>query len=162
MISATLQDAMNAQITKEFYASQLYLAMSVRFEAANLRGFAHWMRVQSEEEREHALRFLDYVIEREGVVELGAIDAPPAEFGSPLDIFRQALGHEQKVTASINAIYAQAIKENDYAALSFLQWFVTEQVEEESNATEMIDRLALAGDNSAALLMLDGEMKARA
>ncbi|MBK8049236.1 MAG: ferritin [Anaerolineales bacterium] len=162
MISETLQKAMNAQVTKEFYASQLYLAMSAHFEAVNLRGFAHWMRVQSDEERGHALRFFDYVLERGGSAELGAVDAPPAEFGAPIEIFKEALGHEQKVTASINAIYALALKENDYAAQAFLQWFVSEQVEEEANATEMIDRLHMAGDNSAALLMLDSEVKARA
>lgn len=161
MISATITDAINAQIAKEFYASQIYLAMSASFEAANLRGFAHWMRVQSDEERGHALRFFDYVIERGGHIALAAVDAAPAEFGSPLDIFRMALQHEQKVTASINKIYAQAIKEEDYATQVFLQWFISEQVEEEANASELIDRLTLAGDDRAALLMLDHELKSR-
>jgi ferritin len=161
MMSAAVLDAMNQQIVKEFYASNLYLAMSAHFEAASLRGFGHWMRVQSEEEREHALRFFDHILERGGSVELGAIEQPPAEFGNPIDIFRQALEHEQKVTASINSIYAVAVRESDYASQVFLQWFVNEQVEEEANATEMIERLAMAGDDRAALLMLDAEMKSR-
>ena len=161
MLSQSVQEAINSQVTKEFYASQLYLAMSAHFEAANLRGFAHWMRLQSEEERGHALRFFDHVLERGGQVELDAVEAPPAEFGAPVDVFRQALQHEQKVTASIHAIYALAAQEKDFATQVFLQWFISEQVEEEANATGMIERLRMAGDDSAALLMLDAEVKGR-
>ena len=125
-------------------------------------GMANWMRIQSEEERGHALRFFDFVIDREGQVEVGAVDQPPAEFGNPVEIFAQALEHERKVTASINAIYAQAVKNDDYATQIFLQWFITEQVEEEASAAEMVERLKMAGDDRAALLMLDAEMKGRA
>lgn len=161
MISPSMQDALNQQITREFYASQLYLAMSGQLEARNLHGFAHWMRVQSDEERGHALKIFDFILERGGEVELGAVEQPPAEFGSPLDMFRASLAHEQRVTAWIHDLYAQAVAEKDYASQSFLNWFVDEQVEEESNASTMIDRLTMAGDDKAALLMLDNEMKSR-
>jgi ferritin len=156
-----MQDALNGQITKEFYASQLYLAMSAHFEMLNLNGFAHWMRVQSDEEREHALKLFDFILERGGSVELGAIEQPPSEFGAPVEIFQQSLADERRVTGWINELYSRASSENDYASQVFLQWFVDEQVEEEANATEMIDRLTMAGDNKAALLMLDNELKER-
>jgi ferritin len=156
-----MQDALNGQITKEFYASQLYLAMSAHFEALNLRGFARWMRSQSEEEREHALKLFDFILERGGAVELGAIEQPPSEFGAPVEIFQASLAHERHVTASIHNLYGQAAAENDYASQVFLHWFIDEQVEEESNAAGMIDRLLMAGDNKAALLMLDSEVKSR-
>jgi ferritin len=161
MLSPKMQDAFNGQITKEFYASHLYLAMSAYFEALNLKGFAHWMRVQSDEEREHALKLFDFILDRGGSVELGAVEQPPSEFGSPVEIFQASLAHERRVTAWINELYAHAAAENDYASQVFLQWFIDEQVEEEANASEMIDRLHMAGDNKAALLMLDTEMKSR-
>jgi ferritin len=161
MLSPAMQDALNGQITKEFYASHLYLAMSAYFESLNLKGFAHWMRIQSDEEREHALKLFNFILERGGSVELGAIEQPPSEFGSPIEIFQASLGHERKVTASINDLYSRAAVENDYASQVFLHWFIEEQVEEEANASEMIDRLHMAGDNKAALLMLDTEMKSR-
>jgi ferritin len=161
MISTNLQKLMNDQIVKELFSSNLYLAMSAHFEAASLRGFGHWMRLQAAEEYTHAMKFYDYLLERGGTVVLGAIDAPVAEFGPPVAIFEEAYAHEQKVTASIHAIYAQAVKEADFAAQSFLDWFVTEQVEEEANAQEIVERLRLGGDSGAALLMLDAEMKGR-
>lgn len=161
MLSQSVQQLLNDQIAKELYASNLYLAMSGHFAEANLMGMANWMRIQSDEERGHALRFFDFVIDREGQVEVGAVDQPPAEFGNPVAIFAQALEHERKVTASINAIYAQAAKNDDYATQIFLQWFITEQVEEEASAAEMVERLTMAGDDRAALLMLDAEMKGR-
>ena len=162
MLSQSVQLLLNQQVAKELYASNLYLAMSGHFAEANLMGMANWMRIQSEEERGHALRFFDFVIDREGQVEVGAVDQPPAEFGNPVEIFAEALEHERKVTASINAIYAQAVKNDDYATQIFLQWFITEQVEEEASAAEMVERLKMAGDDRAALLMLDAEMKGRA
>lgn len=162
MLNQTIEKLLNQQIAKELYASNLYLAMSGHFAQANLKGMATWMRVQSEEERGHALRFFDFVIDREGQVEIGAIDQPPTEFGAPVEIFKQALEHERKVTASIHNIYAHAVQEADYATQVFLQWFINEQVEEEASATEMVERLTMAGDDRAALLMLDAEMKGRA
>lgn len=161
MLSQSIQTLLNQQLVKELYASNLYLAMSAHFAEANLLGMAHWMRVQSEEERGHALRILDFIVDREGHVEVGAVDQPPSEFGTPVDIFKQALEHERKVTASINNLYAHAAQENDYATQVFLQWFINEQVEEEASATEIVDRLTMAGDDRAAILMLDAEMKNR-
>ncbi len=162
MFSQSVQQLLNEQVAKELYASNLYLAMSGHFTEANLMGMANWMRIQSEEERGHALRFFDFVLDRDGKVEVGAVEQPPAEFGAPVEVFAQALAHERKVTASINAIYAQAVKDDDYATQVFLQWFINEQVEEEASASEMVERLTMAGDNRAALLMLDAEMKGRA
>jgi ferritin len=161
MLQSTIQDALNKQIAMEMYASNLYLAMSAHFAAASLKGFAHWMRQQADEERGHALRIFDYIGERGGSVELAAIAQPPSEFGAPPEIFQAALEHERKVSASIHAIFSLAGQEADYATQSFLQWFINEQVEEEANATEMVDLLAMAGDNRAALLMLDNRVKGR-
>lgn len=161
MLSQSVQQLLNEQVVKELYASNLYLAMAGHFAEANLMGMANWMRVQSEEERAHALRFFEFVLDRHGKIEVGAVAQPPAEFGAPVEVFAQALAHERKVTASIHAIYAQAMKEDDYATQVFLQGFITEQVEEEANASEMVERLSMAGDNRAALLMLDAEMKGR-
>lgn len=161
MLSQSIQTLLNQQLVKELYASDLYLAMSAHFAEANLLGMVHWMRVQSEEERGHALRILDFIVDREGHVEIGAVDQPPSEFGTSVDIFKQALEHERKVTASINNLYAHAAQENDYATQVFLQWFINEQVEEEASATEIVDRLTMAGNDRAAILMLDAEMKNR-
>ena len=110
MISKAMQEAINEQIKHEFYSSYLYLAMSAYFETINLPGFAHWMLAQSAEEREHAMKFYDYLNDRGGVVELRAIEQPPGEFQSPLDVFQQALDHERKVTGLIHKLYAQAIQ----------------------------------------------------
>jgi ferritin len=154
MLSKTIFTALNDQITHELYASQLYLAMSAYFEAQSLPGFARWMRVQSEEEREHAMKFFDFIGDRGGAVELQAIDQPPGEFQSPLDVFEQALHHEQKVTSQIHAIYA--------LALAMLHWFISEQVEEEKNAGQIIEQLKMTGGQSGALLMLDRELAGRA
>ena len=109
MLSPKMQDALNGQITKEFYASQLYLAMSAHFEALNLKGFAHWMRIQSDEEREHALKLFDFILDRGGSVELGAVEQPPSEFGAPVEIFQASLAHERRVTGWINELYSAAV-----------------------------------------------------
>lgn len=161
MLSHSVQQLLNEQVAKELYASNLYLAMAGHFAEINLMGMANWMRIQSEEERGHALRFFEFVIDRNGKAEVGAVAQPPAEFGAPVEIFAQALAHERKVTASIHALYAQALRDDDYATQVFLQWFINEQVEEEANASAMVERLSMAGDNRAALLMLDTEMKGR-
>ncbi len=161
MIKERVLKALNDQINREFYASYLYLAMAAHFDLQSLDGFARWMFKQSEEEYGHAMRILNHVLERGGKVELQPIAAPPAEFGSPLDIFRQALEHERKVTGYINEIYKLAVEEEDYAAQSLMEWFVNEQVEEEDTVGRIVDRLELAGDNRAAILMLDAELGQR-
>ncbi|HZD18674.1 MAG TPA: ferritin [Actinomycetota bacterium] len=161
MLSAELGSAMNRQVAAELYSSHLYLAMSAYCEAQNLPGFARWFRVQADEERDHALRFFAHVVDRGGRVALEAIEAPPEDFGSPLGAFERALAHERDVTGMIDALYATAVKETDYASQVFLQWFVQEQVEEEKQASEIVQVLSSLGDQPAGLLMLDRELGAR-
>jgi ferritin len=161
MLSKSLQKALNDQVGKEFSSAYLYLSMSAWFQAENLPGCAHWMRLQHQEEAAHALKLFDYLHDREGAVELQAIVQPQAKFGSPLDVFKEALAHERKVTASINQLYGLAQKENDYATQIALQWFVTEQVEEEKNAAGIVEQLKMVGENRIALLMLDRQLGAR-
>jgi ferritin len=162
MLSQAMQDAINDQVKHEFYSAYLYLAMSAYCESVNLPGFAHWMRLQSQEELSHGLKLFDHVHERGGRARLHAIDQPPDDFRSPLDIFQKSLEHEQKVTGMIHRLYALAVKENDYAAQVLLQWFITEQVEEEKNAGQIVEQLKLIGDQGAAVLMLDRQLAARA
>jgi len=152
---------MNEQIKNELYSAYLYLSMSAYCEAANLPGFAHWMRVQAQEEVGHAMKFYDFICERGGRVVLQAIDQPPVEFQSPLHVFEQILEHEQKVTAMIHDLYGLAAQEKDYASQAFLQWFVTEQVEEEGSATQIVETLKMIGDKGQALVMLDRELGKR-
>jgi ferritin len=161
MLSKTLQDAMNEQIKNELYSAYLYLSMSAYCEAANLPGFAHWMRMQAQEEEAHAMKFYDFIYERGGRVVLQAIDQPPVEFPSPLAVFEQTLEHEQKVTAMIHDLYTLAVEEKDYASQAFLQWFVTEQVEEEDSASQILETLKMIGDKGHALLMLDRQLGSR-
>ena len=161
MLSKTIQDAINQQIKHEFYSSYLYLSMSAYFEASNLPGFARWMRIQSQEEHEHAMKFFDFVNDRGGSVELQALDQPPGEFQSPLDVFQQALEHERKVTGLIGRLYELAVKQGDHATQVHVQWFVTEQVEEEKNASQIVEQLKMTGGQPAALLMLDNVLGGR-
>jgi ferritin len=135
--------------------------MAAYLEAINLNGSAHWMRVQAEEEMEHAMKFYDFVYDRGGKVELEAIDKPPTEFASPLDVFEKVYAHEQKVTGLINDLYALAVEEKDYASQVFLHWFIDEQVEEEKNADAIVQRLKFVGDKGHALLLIDRELAAR-
>jgi len=162
MLSKTLLAEMNAQINKELYSAYLYLAMSAHFEEANLGGFAKWMSLQAKEEQEHAEKFYEYIHDRGGKVELKAIDAPVSNFGTPLDVFKLVQEHEKAVTASINGLYAQAVKDNDYAAQVFLNWFVNEQVEEEKNATEVVGWLEMVGGSPNGLFQVNGLMYRRA
>lgn len=161
VIKESVQRAVNEQIRNEFYSAYVYLSMSAYCETINLRGFATWMRLQSKEEVTHAMRLFDFLIHRGGRVVLQPIDQPPVEFGSPLDVAQQTLEHEQKVTAMIESLYELAAKENDYATQAALQWFITEQVEEESNASQIVEQLKMIGDNRTALLMLDMELAKR-
>jgi ferritin len=155
MFSTTLQDGFNAHIQKEFYSAYLYLAMAAHFESANLPGFASWMKKQSDEERSHGMRLWEHVYDRGGKVELQAIEQPPGAFGKPLEVMRQVLEHEQKVTAAINALYALAVKEGDVAAQLWLQWFVSEQVEEEKNVNALVEQLKMSGDQAFGVLFMD-------
>ncbi len=161
MLGKAIQDAMNEQFNNELYSAYQFLSMAAYCERANLPGFAHWMRTQSQEELEHAMKFYDFILDRNGRVVLGAIDQPLVEFGSPLEVFEQALGHEQKVTGMINDLYGLAATENDYASQTFLQWFITEQIEEEKNAGDVVENLKMVGDKSEALFLLDRELGRR-
>ncbi len=161
MISEKMQEALNRQANAEFYSSYLYLSMSAYFASLTLAGLANWMRVQAQEELVHAMKFYDFVNGRGGRVELTAIEGPPTEWGSPLAAFEAALRHEQKVTGLINALVGLAAAEQDHASAIFLQWFVTEQVEEEASALEVVQRLKLVGQEGAGLLMLDRELATR-
>jgi len=161
MISKPLQDALNEQINFELVSAYLYLSMSAHFEAQNLSGFANWMRVQYQEETGHAMKLYKYVFDRNGVVTLKAIAQPATKFKTPADVFKQVLEHEQKVTSLINKLFELAVKEKDYAAQSFLQWFINEQVEEEKNATDIINMLEMIGDSPVSLIMADRQLGAR-
>ncbi len=160
-MKSTIRDAMGEQIKHEFYSAYLYLSMAGSFEVANLPGFAHWMRHQAREEQEHAMKFFDFLLDRGEHPELRAIDAPPYAFRSALDTFEQALEHEKEVTSLIHGLYDLAVRESDYPAQVMLNWFVAEQVEEEKSATEIVERLRMAGEDSAALLLLDSELRRR-
>ncbi|MDQ4076648.1 MAG: ferritin [Chloroflexota bacterium] len=155
MLDEALQEAINRQINLEFYAAYTYLSMAAHFESVNLLGFAHWMARQSREEQEHAMRFYNYVHERNSRVTLLPINQPPVDFGTPLEVFQMALEHEQKVTRAIHDLYELARQENDYPTQVMLQWFIEEQVEEEKNAEEVIAQLQMIGEDKAALFLLD-------
>ncbi|MFH1404313.1 MAG: ferritin [Candidatus Altiarchaeota archaeon] len=155
MISDKMQDAMNEQMNAELYSSYLYLSMSAYFEDRNLSGFAQWMRVQAQEELIHAMKFYTHVIDRGGRVELKAIDLPPKEWKSPLEVFEEAYKHELKVTGLINSLVDLAQGEKDYASNSMLQWFVDEQVEEEASADDIVQKLRMIKDAPAGIVMYD-------
>jgi len=160
-LSSDLQDAYNDQITLEFASSYAYLQMAAFLDDANLPGFANWMRQQAEEERVHAMKFFDFVLDRGSQVELRSIPAPSADYTSPLSVFEASLAHEQRVTGAIHDLYSRATEENDYESLPLLHWFIDEQVEEEASVSELIEQIAMAGDNGAALLLLDRELGMR-
>lgn len=162
MLSKSVQKAINDQIAAEFYSAYLYLSMSAYFQSVNLNGCAHWMRLQYQEEVSHALKLFDYVHEREGQVTLETIEQPKSRFKSALDVFEQALDHEREVSGMINKLYALTQKENDYPTTIKLQWFITEQVEEEKNSGAIVEQLKMIGDNKIALIMLDRQLGARA
>jgi ferritin len=161
MISQTIVNSINNQITHELYSAYFYLSMSAHCESVNLPGFATWLRVQTQEEQGHAMKFYDYLLDRGGKVTLQAIPQPPVEFSSPQDIFQQVYAHEQKVTGLINAIYDAALAEKDVATQIFLQWFISEQVEEEKNASQIVDILTKIGPSVGSLYQLDHQLGKR-
>lgn len=156
-----LEAAFNGQIKNELYSAYLYLAMAAYCETKNLSGFSHWMKMQYKEEVEHAMKMFGFLTDRGARVRLETIDAPPAEFASVQDVFAKTLEHEQKVTQLINALHDAASKADDKAAQVFLQWFITEQVEEEKNATAILETLKMIKPEGAALIMLDKELGRR-
>jgi ferritin len=161
MLNDKIQAAMNKQINAELHSAYVYLSMSAYFEDQNLPGFANWMRMQAQEELAHAMRFYSFIHERMGRVLLEPIAAVPTEWDSPLAAFEAAFAHEQKITGMIHDLMNLAQQEKDHAAVSFLQWFVDEQVEEESSADAIVQQLKLVGDSGAGLYMVDREMGQR-
>ncbi len=160
-LTKTMQDAMNQQVAHEFSAAYLYLSMAAYFGAKSLNGFSQWMRVQAREEAVHAMKFFDFIEDRGGRVQLPALEQPRAEFGSPLEVFEYAAEHEAKVSAGIHRLYEMAQKDKDYASQAMLQWFITEQVEEEKTSTRIVETLRMIGDNASGLYMFDKELGQR-
>jgi ferritin len=156
-----MQEALNEHLNQEFYSSYLYLSMSAYCESINLPGFAHWMRVQSQEEYGHAMKLFDFVNDREGRVVLHPIAQPTIEFTSALDVMQKTLEHERHVSQLINHLYDIAVKEEDYATQVHLQWFITEQVEEEKTVSYLVEQLKMISGQGDALLLLDRELATR-
>ena len=161
MLNEKMEKEFNEQINKELFSAYLYLDMKSRFSEMNLQGFVNWMDVQVQEEKAHAMGMYDYVLERGGRVELLAIDKPEVEGKTPLEIFEQVLKNEEFVTSRINHLMDVADEVRDRAALSFLDWYLKEQVEEESNVGGVLATLRLIGEDKKALLMLDKDLAAR-
>jgi len=153
--------ALNKQLNAEYYSSYLYLAMSAYFETIDLRGFASWMRVQSGEEMKHAMKFYDFIIDRDETVELTKVQQPPTEWKSALAAVEDAYEHEKEVTSSIYELVSLSTREKDYATYEMLQWFVKEQVEEEKSAHDIIQDIKRVEDVSTGLLYLDRELAKR-
>ncbi|MBN1292976.1 MAG: ferritin [Candidatus Latescibacteria bacterium] len=162
MLGKKMEKMMNKQVNREFYAAYLYLSMAAYFDTLNLSGFAQWMRTQTQEEVVHAMKIFDYIQERGGKVILEAIEKPSAKLSSPLAAFEAAYEHEQKVTGWINELVDAAREEKDHASVIFLQWYVTEQVEEEQSVDAIVNHLKMVGDSPHALLMIDRELGKRA
>lgn len=161
MLSKELQKVFNDQINAEFWSAYLYLSMAMDAETKGLKGVANWFRIQFQEEQAHATIFINYMVSRDAKVELQPIEAVPTEWASPLEMFRNTLAHEQKVTAMINNLAALAKNADDYASANMLIWFVNEQVEEESNARDMIQAFDAVEGNKFGLYMLDKDLASR-
>ncbi|MFH1152439.1 MAG: ferritin [Pseudomonadota bacterium] len=161
MLNKKMIDALNDQINREMYSAYLYMSMSGQCNLMGLKGFANWFMVQYHEEMFHAMKIHEYVGRQGGAVILKSIPEPPAEFESVLDMFTRTLEHEHFITRSINELMDLAIAEKDHASQIFLQWYVTEQVEEEENDNDIIAQLKLIKDNPQGLMMLDRELAGR-
>jgi ferritin len=161
VIAKSVEDAMNDQLNFELRSAYAYLAMSAYCEAENLPGFAHWLRAQAEEEVDHAMKFYTFITDRGGRVRLQELGTPAAEFETLREVFEQSLDNERSVTRAINELYTLTTKEQDYASQAFLNWFVTEQVEEEKTVETIIDDLKRVGDTGDALYILDKDLGRR-
>lgn len=161
MLSEKMQSAINTQINEELYSAYLYLAMSADADAKGLPGFSNWFKIQYQEELDHAMRFFNYMLERDGEVKLAPIAGPDLGDESPLTLFEKSLEHERHITKCIFGLKDLARAESDHATDVFLEWFVTEQVEEEASAKAVIDQLRLIDGNPSGLFMIDRELAAR-
>jgi len=162
MASKKMMDSLNNHLNEELYSSYLYLSMSAYFEAKNLKGFANWFKIQSQEEYGHGMKFYSFIQQVGGKVTLKAIKAPKITWKSFMEVFAETLAHEKHITGLINKLVGQAIQEKDYATNNFLQWFVNEQVEEEATVEEIINKLEMIGDAKSGLFMMDRELGSRA
>jgi ferritin len=161
MISKKISDAINRQINREFYSAYLYFSMASYFESINLKGFAHWMEIQSKEEFSHGKKLYDFLIERGGRPIMQDIEAPPSEWKSPTNVYEETYNHERAVTEMINDLVNLAKDEKDHATTVFLQWFINEQVEEEASSNEILQKLKMVGEKGHVLLMIDRELAQR-
>ena len=161
MISQKIQKALNQQLNEEFYSSYFYLSMSAYFESKDLQGFAQWFRLQADEEYAHAMKIFDYVYQIGGEVKLMKIDGPKTNWDTFLEVFQDTFEHEQKVTKSINDLLELSYTEKDHATVNFLQWFVSEQVEEEATAMQNVKKMEMIGEDKAGLFMLDKDLGGR-
>lgn len=161
MLKDKMEKALNDQVQWELYSAYIYLSMSAWFQDRGLPGFANWMRIQFQEETTHAMKLYDFILERGGRVKLQAVDAPPHDWKSPLAAFEHALEHEEGVTERINKLMSLAMEAKDHATAIFLQWFVTEQIEEEASVQDIIQKLKLAEGAAGGMFMLDKDLAAR-
>lgn len=161
MLAKKVEAAMNDQLQKELQSAYVYLAMSAWAESKSFPGMAQWLRAQWAEELEHAMRFYNFIVDRGARVEFKALEAPPVEYRSALHVFESALEHERSVTRSINELYELVAKEKDFASQAWLDWFATEQVEEEKNVGQVVDDLQRVGDKGDGLFLLDRELGKR-
>jgi len=161
MLSSAMQKALNDQFNEETASSFIYLSMAAWFKSKNFNGFAHWFEVQAREEWGHAMKFYNYTFERRGRTLVGAVKKPPTDWKSPLDVFEAGFKHEQHITACIDNLVELARKEKDNATLAFLQYFITEQVEEEANFDGVVSTLRLIGDHTGNLFMMDHRLGSR-
>ncbi len=161
MLDTRMQDAINDQINWELYSGYLYLSMAAQFAEHGMAGGQNWMTVQYQEELSHAQKMFDYVITRGGRITLEAITRPPTEWASGLEMFQEALAHEEAVTSRIHDLASLALEIKDHATYNFLQWFIAEQVEEEESAGDLVHKFRMAGEHPAGLYQLDRELQAR-
>lgn len=161
MINKKVEDILNAQINKEFYSAYLYLAMSAFFDEIGLYGFANWTKVQAREEVDHGMILFDYIIERDGTIDLQQINSPDRSFENPLQVFEKILDHEKYVTESINCVAYMSDDECDLATRHFINWYISEQVEEEANALDIIKKLKMFGEDKSSLYQLDKDLGTR-
>jgi ferritin len=162
MITKNVEKALNAQIQREEHSSRLYLAMAAWAEREGYPGGADWLYVQTEEERLHMLKLVHYLNDRGGRAEIGALESPKTGFKTLMDVFRSVLKHEEYISASINELYAVCVKEKDFTTAHYLQWYINEQIEEESTVRNILDQLNLAGTDKGGLFMMDKELNVRA
>jgi len=161
MLSKDLTKVLSDQVNAEYYSAYIYLAMSAWADSVSLKGCANWLFAQAQEEMAHGTNIYQYILERGAVPSFSAIAAPESKFNNIIDVFKEVLAHEQKVTKSINNIATLALKEHDHACYQFIMWYVNEQVEEEASASDVLGKLEMIGDNKSMLLTLDNELASR-